>query len=535
MNITEISKGISHIEDLPIGSFIDILANLREHVITEKVDGAEIIFGIDDNGFYTSRESKGGSRIYCVEDYNIAFPTTYMRSAHMLLEQALPSLRAAGLKRGDQVEAEVLYGGLPNVVPYSADRNYLIFLRTTEGNVNIDRLKQKLYGQTLSVSLQVPFTDDGRTISLKEDFNVWEFSRAPIIQAASIQGIKNRLSNLCKFLDSRDIITKQTYKTLLETPLNKIPEWIDRVDWKEAKLHIKERKEDINDALMLRHVLPLKELLLNHLVRNRKSQFGPLIEDGGWIEGVVLTNSAGRMVKLVDKAVFGTIREIAWEKRNYLTEHARSIDGYSGFTGRLLRDMASAIGHPELGTMQAKKYLQKAGVFSEDGLHLFSEGVNFNATQAYWLNLLKKREHDLDKELDKYLKESNILLNGNVILTQGVKKRTLETFAGVFEQIKRLRVLTEKSQNVSDLLLILAGKHIGICMRLDEIVSLNNVLSMNQYLKLLSRVSTKLGSDIDTTHLKNQIIQSWKKGLKTRKFYNDLLSTVNVSLSDLLE
>ncbi|HEY6436083.1 MAG TPA: hypothetical protein VIY47_05805, partial [Ignavibacteriaceae bacterium] len=95
MNITEISKGISHIEDLPIDTFINVLENLHEYEITEKVDGAEILFGIDERGFYTSREAKGGNRVYSVEDYSVTFPTTYMRSAHILLEQALPSLRAA--------------------------------------------------------------------------------------------------------------------------------------------------------------------------------------------------------------------------------------------------------------------------------------------------------------------------------------------------------------------------------------------------------------------------------------------------------
>ena len=72
-------------------------------------------------------------------------------------------------------------------------------------------------------------------------------------------------------------------------------------------------------------------------------------------------------------------------------------------------------------------------------------------------------------------------------------------------------------------------------MRIDEIVSLGDILQMDQYIKLLNTMSTKLGSDIDTGGLKSQIIQSWKKGLKKRKHYDDLLSTVNVSLSDLLD
>ena len=120
MKLVEVSRGISHIEDMPVGEIIEILTNLSNYSITEKVDGAQILFGIDDNGFYTSRETKGGERIYNEADYGITFASTYMRSAHKLLEQMLQALKGAGLRLGDQVEAEVLYGQVPNVVPYSA-------------------------------------------------------------------------------------------------------------------------------------------------------------------------------------------------------------------------------------------------------------------------------------------------------------------------------------------------------------------------------------------------------------------------------
>lgn len=72
-------------------------------------------------------------------------------------------------------------------------------------------------------------------------------------------------------------------------------------------------------------------------------------------------------------------------------------------------------------------------------------------------------------------------------------------------------------------------------MRLDELVTLGDVLSMNQYVKLLGKMSTKLGSEIDTNSLKNQIIQDWQKGLRKRKHYDTLLSTLNINLSDLLD
>lgn len=71
-------------------------------------------------------------------------------------------------------------------------------------------------------------------------------------------------------------------------------------------------------------------------------------------------------------------------------------------------------------------------------------------------------------------------------------------------------------------------------MRLDEIVSLNDVLKADQYIKLLRRLKTT-HNDINVTRIKNQIMQSWKKGMKQRKHYDTLLSTIDINLKDLID
>lgn len=454
MILNEISRGITHIEDLGVKEFLDTITHILEYEITEKVDGSQILFGIDSNGFYTSRETKGGTRIYAAEDYGISFQTTYMRSAHALLEHALPQLRSAGLKRGDQVEAEVLYGELPNVVPYSADTNYLIFLRTTEGTVNIDRLKQKLDGQSLSVALASPFTDNGRNINLREETNTWVFSRVPVMEHPELpRALHSHVAHIRKILSTIDKVTGQSYGTLLETPLNKIPTWL-KGEWKETKDYISNKRQDILETIRSGHIIHIKNILLNCLVRNSHSEFGPLLEDGGWIEGVVLKHrSTGKMVKIVDKEVFGTIREAAWEKRNELTEKARGVNSSSGFVGRLLLDMATAIGHPELGTMQAKNYLRKVGTITEDRLTALSVDIDFNSVKSYWLTLLDIRESDLSKELGKYV--------GNINESRAVRERNLETFALTFEKIGNLRTDTLQATNIDGLFIALVGKQLG--------------------------------------------------------------------------
>lgn len=71
-------------------------------------------------------------------------------------------------------------------------------------------------------------------------------------------------------------------------------------------------------------------------------------------------------------------------------------------------------------------------------------------------------------------------------------------------------------------------------MRAKEIVTLGDVLNSSQYIKLLHRLKTEAGGNVDVTHIKNQIIQSWKKGMKNRKHYDDLLSKIDLSLNKLI-
>ena len=72
-------------------------------------------------------------------------------------------------------------------------------------------------------------------------------------------------------------------------------------------------------------------------------------------------------------------------------------------------------------------------------------------------------------------------------------------------------------------------------MRLDEIVTLNDVLKANQYIKMLRKLKTKANSDINVTRIKNRVIQSWKRGMKHRKHFDKLLSEIDMSVSDLIE
>ena len=139
MQLSQITEGITHIEDLGVQEFLDALYNFEKFEISEKIDGSNLQFGYDEQGFYTSRETKGDAeRLRSESEYEKEYNTTFQRSAHLALEKAIPSLLKSGhLKQGDAVEVEVLYGVLPNAVPYNEGINRIIFLRPTNGNPNL--------------------------------------------------------------------------------------------------------------------------------------------------------------------------------------------------------------------------------------------------------------------------------------------------------------------------------------------------------------------------------------------------------------
>lgn len=72
-------------------------------------------------------------------------------------------------------------------------------------------------------------------------------------------------------------------------------------------------------------------------------------------------------------------------------------------------------------------------------------------------------------------------------------------------------------------------------MRLDEITSLSDVLKGSQYIKLLKSLRRKANAGVSITKIKNQVIRSWKKGLKSRKHYGNLLREIDLNIDEVLE
>jgi len=197
-----LKEGITHIDDqkLSVEKFLHVLKNLKNFEITEKVDGANLKFGLNMAGrFFTSRMGKEGKEYFSEEEWGKEFKDTAFRSAHLALEQKVDEMMKTGLEIGDIIEVEILFGTKPNAIPYWP--NQIIFLKAIHGDPDIDNIANSLEGQKVNVEIKdVPYTLDGETIKRTDENHTWSFSQVqnfndgPSVDSAVLTNLSSKIS-----------------------------------------------------------------------------------------------------------------------------------------------------------------------------------------------------------------------------------------------------------------------------------------------------------------------------------------------------
>ncbi len=468
MKIKELLReGITHIEDLQVEEFIDAVRNLNQYNITEKIDGFNLKFSLDETGFCTF--GKGGKRIYNADDWGKQFRYTGFKSAHKALEKMIPTMMESGaLADEDIFEVEVLYGKLPNTVPYLSESNKIIFLRAISGDdANVDKLREALDGITIDVAISAPYTKDGRSIQEKEAVHSWTFSKTPHIFAPeNLNPNKNikleqKLHKLQEYLTKESGYLHFTNAEILALKFNKKPEMIDSGTWKTIKGALKEQKIKVKEKVDS-FKLDVKQVLLNELIRNIQSKFGPDIKNGGWIEGVVLQHKENlNLVKIVDKDMFTTLNKFNWQVRNQIGGNPKGINAVESVIGRITVALGNAIGHASLGTQQRKRYIRKYELTAEN----LAEDIDFNVIQKRFKNILTNGEKMLNKYYEAYQKTKGNTFKdvdfGNVKrrfhIDEALDEKNLESFAELFCLLQEMKQRVDSAQSSEDLAKIILG------------------------------------------------------------------------------
>src|SRR5579859_933881 len=475
-----LTEGIDHIEDLPPQQFIRTIEALKDKIITEKLDGTALRFGIDDAGFFTSREGKSPKRgrFYSVDDYPSTANSNSFRAAHVALEKVEPIIRKY-LKSGDTVEIEVLFGRQPNTVTYGHDgKNFIVLLRGVNGTPDerVSNLAGALKDKIVSAESEVISSPDGDKLEAKSEKSNWQFTNVAPIQAEKIN-TKQALEMLAELkaymAQKNEAFPDKTNAEVAELVLTGVP--------KEQRGSAKAEREKVNAHIMDKFKNPIKELLLNHFVRKIK----PFLQDKKLgkgedigVEGVVVRDPVtGSQTKIVDKDVFTAINTFNSAVRNNIsglvrtTDEKAPIEMRGGAFGQAKIKIAELLGAHELALSSAmKRYISQYKGSDEAATAL-------NVAKHLSITSLPAVRTKISGILMGVVKEVNTILQGfkkeagefklqlktgkEIGISSEIMKRTLTAFAETKKEIAEVNSNVLHSRTAADLIMALYGKTIS--------------------------------------------------------------------------
>jgi hypothetical protein len=181
------------------------------------------------------------------------------------------------------------------------------------------------------------------------------------------------------------------------------------------------------------------------------------------------------------------------------------------------------------------KFLHKQGVSNDEINKAFDEilgkeddspaTTKITPAVQNLANLIKKE--GMADSIIKYMQDTFKYTNA----ASADKTITTENVKAIFTYISSRAVLTEEEISRLDEYKSL-GRHKK--EQLNE-VTLGQMLKLDQYVTLLNSLKTKIPGDINIIRIKNQVLQSWKRGMKSRKHYDDLLGKINLKIGDLID
>lgn len=472
-------ESVQHLEELPVKQFISAVESLKEKIVTEKLDGANLWFGIDDVGVFSSREGKSSksSRFYKLEDWPMVANYNAFRAAHSAILQAEPIIRQH-LQTGDAVEAEILYGRQPNTVTYGvADKNFIVILRGVNGTSSerVKKLEEAINGKSYDVSSIIVSSPDGEKLEQNTVDMTWQFTNVAPLQDSQIDtsGAVDLLADLKTYLNEPN--EKYSDKTNLEVSelnLTSVP--------KSEREEAKAERDRVIDYIQNTYKVPIKEKLLDNIVRKVK----PMLqadklhpsEDIG-IEGVVVRDPVtGSMTKIVDKDVFTAINTFNNAVRSTAAGLTRTlnpdapIELRGGAYGDAKIKIAELLGAKELALSSGtRRFLSKFKKHDEESTaQAVAESLALKSPQALRtriISVLNTATNEIDDILSRFKQDAKSyklkLKTGKEIgISPEVMKRTLTAFAETKKDISEIIARVKTSSTGAQLILALYGKTI---------------------------------------------------------------------------
>jgi hypothetical protein len=282
---------MKHLHELPIDTISSIIFE-TPWLVSQKLDGSFIQAGLDKDGkFYT--KGKGKKLYYSVEEWPMKYWANHFRIAHMFIESMFFDTGLINqLQANDFITFEILNGSLQNSIKYPKHYHDVLYITNIELNKDVRNFIFPSVG-TVSISTNQVAIKNNKFIIEQKDYQfkmVRNTSYYQLPDRLMQNNFKNWLDTIVEFHDFTF-----TNQSVLKVHLNKRPEQIPEVIWKEKKTQfIKELKQLRSDKQMELELECRK--VLKHIPSNLKNFVeGP--------EGFVIT-AGDQTFKLVDRSYF---------------------------------------------------------------------------------------------------------------------------------------------------------------------------------------------------------------------------------------
>jgi hypothetical protein len=441
--------GIAHIEDLDIEAFLRVIEKLHEFGAVQKLDGANLRVGLDEDGeLFTTREQKGGRRFYKESDFPKNSAYDGFKAAHAVLEKAEGYFLQV-LVPGESINLEILYGPQPNTVFYGKDNlNYIALLEMLPGDDpsvepdqhKIKQLMKSLEGKIFVVKTVFSDTTDGVTIVRTPNVSDWKFTVSDIVPEHEIKKVNfvKELGALKAYLRAENQIAREAGRDLTNFEITK-----------DRSRDLSDERKAVEEKILNDFKLPIKEKLLELIYKQKPSLRGVTSDDDSvykGIEGIIFTNPKnGERFKIVDKDVFLAINKFNYQARKGIsgrittTDPNMPIEARGGIVGeaRLRSIQLFGLENADMPS-QTKKVLEK---FKGDDKEETITNITKSLNQLHFQSIKRKIQaiyiaalDDVEEALDAFKTGADEfhlqLKNGQTIkYTKEIKRRTLMVFA----------------------------------------------------------------------------------------------------------
>lgn len=455
--LTVLREGISHIEDLEVEEFIDAIRNIGTMQGSEKIDGATLYFGIDDQErlFAASEGDKvGAKKIYDPAEYPFYGANNVFRMA-LAAAIDVQDLFKRVLQPGQIVSASVVFDD------DLGSKNYIGIVQGIQ-NISpeqVQELQKALLNKEATARSKIVQSSNGKDLEVKVASATFRFVKPKTIDSKLFAkaDIEPKIKEFEAFLSQRaqSDTVKVSNLELLTMPLTSFD--------KDVRAEAKELRERVKSKVLLRFKLPIKKELLKNSISRIDTGLDGTTDDGK-IQGAVLVDpSSGNSFKIVDREHHKTVADFQRSIRAKVngvvktTDPSAPLEARGGVLGNVKIRVSDLLGNRDLArTITAKAAISAIEAESvQDTIRELGRTLNGGRDPLGTIRkitaILTDASDQVKRMLDDFKAKQNEfrlkLASGKEIrLTPATIKRTMMVFAETQRDIdEKIRKMSSAS------------------------------------------------------------------------------------------